>query len=61
MDQSAHEISTEECSDEVDSTHKSLMKPVEETVEATLMWNSIKIHLHKLAPERVRNDDCAVH
>ena len=46
-----HEISIEECRDEVDTVYRRLMNPIEESVESKLMWEGIKKYLHKLTPK----------
>ena len=41
MAEAAHEVSIEECSGEVEETYKRLNAPIEERVEARLMWEGI--------------------
>ena len=48
MVKAKHEISIEECRDEVDTVYRRLMNPIEESVESKLMWEGIKKYLHKL-------------
>ena len=48
MIKAKHEISIEECRDEVDTVYRRLMNPIEESVESKLMWEGIKKYLHKL-------------
>lgn len=49
--EAAHEVSIEECSDEVDNVYKRLAAPVEESVEVRLMWEGIRNYLPKLTPK----------
>ena len=42
MAEAAHEVSIEECSGEVEETYKRLNAPIEERVEARLMWEGIR-------------------
>lgn len=51
MVKAKHEISIEECRDEVDTVYRRLMNPIEESVESKLMWEGIKKYLHKLTPK----------
>ena len=51
MAEAAHEVSIEECSGEVEETYKRLNAPIEERVEARLMWEGIRNHLPKLTPK----------
>lgn len=51
MAEAAHEVSIEECSDEVEETYKRLNAPIEERVEARLMWEGIRNYLPKLTPK----------
>ena len=51
MVKAKHEISIEECRDEVDTVYRRLMNPIEESVESKLMWAGIKKYLHKLTPK----------
>ena len=50
MVKAKHEISIEECSEEVDKMYMPTTRPVEEIVESKLMWESIRKYLHKLTP-----------
>ena len=47
----SREISIEDCSGEVDDVYGRLTAPIEERVEAKLMWEAIKPYLHKLSPK----------
>ena len=51
MAEAAHEVSIEECSGEVEKTYKRLNAPIEERVEARLMWEGIRNYLPKLTPK----------
>ena len=51
MAEAAHEVSIEECSDEVDDVYNRLAAPVEESVEVRLMWEGIRNYLSKLTPK----------
>ena len=51
MAETAHEISIEECSVEIDDVYNRLVDPVEENVEAKLMWEGIRNYLPKLTPK----------
>ena len=51
MAEAEHEVSIEECSDEVDNVYKRLEAPVEESVEVRLMWEGIRNYLPKLTPK----------
>lgn len=47
----AHEHSIEDCSGEVDDVYGRLTAPIEERVEAKLMWEGIRNYLPKLTPK----------
>lgn len=51
MAEAAHEVSIEECSGEVEETYNRLNAPIEERVEARLMWEGIRNYLPKLTPK----------
>lgn len=51
MTEAAHEVSIEECSGEVEETYNRLNAPIEERVEARLMWEGIRNYLPKLTPK----------
>lgn len=51
MTEAAHEVSIEECSGEVEETYRRLNAPIEEHVEARLMWEGIRNYLPKLTPK----------
>lgn len=51
MTEAAHEVSIEECSGEVEETYRRLNAPIEERVEARLMWEGIRNYLPKLTPK----------
>ena len=51
MAEAAHEVSIEECSGVVEETYKRLNAPIEERVEARLMWEGIRNYLPKLTPK----------
>ena len=51
MAEAAHEVSIEECSGEVEETYNRLNAPIEERVEARLMWEGIRNYLPKLPPK----------
>ena len=47
----SREISIEDCSGEVDDVYGRLTAPIEERVEAKLMWEGIRNYLPKLTPK----------